>query len=99
MSLPAVSIADNSVASVCSGLGLVFPSVMEQPFSVSVSPSRQPGMAVSSLSSSPYMVRHPACLITLPFTVNSTPAHSAVTVAVSLTHFSENASIMRPATI
>ena len=27
------------------------------------------------------------------------PAHSAVTVAVSLTHFSENASIMRPATI
>ena len=33
MSLPAVSIADNNVASVCSGLGLVLPSVMEQPFS------------------------------------------------------------------
>ena len=35
----------------------------------------------------------------MPFTVNSTPAHSAVTVVTSLTHFSENASTMRPAII
>ena len=42
---------------------------------------------------------HPACFTTLPFTVNSTPAHSAVTAVTSLTHFSENASIIRPAII
>ena len=53
ISLPAVSIADSRVASVCSGLGLVFPSVMEEAFSVSVSPSCQPGIVVSSLFSSP----------------------------------------------
>lgn len=38
-----------------------------------------------------------ACLMIQPFAVNSTPPHSAVTVVTSLTHFSENASIMRPA--
>ena len=35
ISLPAVSIAESRVASVCSGLGLVFPSVMDEPFGVS----------------------------------------------------------------
>ena len=45
------------VASVCSGLGLVFPSVMEAAFSASVSPSCQQGMAAVSswlLFSSPF---------------------------------------------
>ena len=43
ISLPAVSIAESRVASVCSGLGLVFPSVMDEPFGVSVSPSLPAG--------------------------------------------------------
>ena len=47
----AVRIAGSRVASVCSGLGLVFPSVMDEPFGVSVSPSCQPGMVISSFSS------------------------------------------------
>ena len=42
---------ESRVASVCSGLGLVFPSVMDEPFGVSVSPSCQPGMVISSFSS------------------------------------------------
>ena len=49
ISLPAVSIAESRVASVCSGLGLVVPSVMDEPFGVSVSPSCQPGMVISDV--------------------------------------------------
>ena len=104
MFLPAVSIAASRVASVCRGFGLVLPSVMEEALTANVSPSFQSGSTVSGSGSSfsvfsaaLHTARHPACLMIQPFAVNSTPPHSAVTVVTSLTHFSENASIMRPA--
>ena len=98
-SLPAVSIEESRLLSVCNGLGLVCFSNSSIPESGKLSPSCMAGkVALSSPSSfSPNTARHPADLITDPLTVKSDPAHSSVTLVTSLTHFSEKASNIRPA--
>jgi hypothetical protein len=103
-SFPQVSIADNKLASVCSGRDLVCFSNKSAPLIGSLSPVESVGRAKTS--SSPFSssgafntARQPGTRITLPLTVNPTPEASNETIVFSLVHLPEKASNIRAAII